>query len=68
MEQSKYATVKWLWNENRIHYLLPDETHERLKGGYAEVVITRLGQVGWEVVSAVATGNFFGHQATERLC
>lgn len=45
MEQSEYAIVEWLWNENRIHYLLSDGTSESLKGGYAEVVITRLGQV-----------------------
>jgi|FaiFalDrversion3_1042247.scaffolds.fasta_scaffold70821_1 hypothetical protein len=60
MEQWEYAIVEWLWNENWIHYLLPDGTHKRLKGSYAEVVelLTRLGQEGWEVVSAVATGNW----------
>jgi hypothetical protein len=60
MERWEYAIVEWLWNQDWIHYLLPDGTHNRQKGSYAEVVelLTNLGQEGWEVVSAVATGNW----------
>ena len=43
-----------------VHYLLPDGTHEKLKGSYAEVValLTKLGYEGWEVATSVATGNW----------
>ena len=56
----EYAIVEWIWNQDWIHYYLPDKTHYRIKGSYSEVVevLTELGRDGWEVASAVAAGNW----------
>ncbi|HEU5370095.1 MAG TPA: hypothetical protein VFU69_16610 [Ktedonobacterales bacterium] len=60
MQQWQYCTVEWLWDVKSIRVNMPDDIENLHPGSYAEVVatLTRLGSVGWEVVTCVAAGNW----------
>ena len=60
MQQWQYCTVEWLWDVQSIRVNMPDDIENQHPGSYAEVVatLTRLGSVGWEVVSCVGVSNW----------